>query len=56
MFKVRLYRDNGKQNGNYYLRFRVYCLRLYRGCIGTMENKMELPISGLGFTQTSIRR
>ena len=39
-----MYRDNGKENGNYYLEFRVWGLGLYKGYIGIMEGKMETTI------------
>ena len=39
-----LYRDNGKENGNYYI--------VYQGYIGIMEKKMETTI-GFGFRALS---
>ena len=41
-----LYRDNGKENGNY---------RNYRGYIGIMDKKMETTIWGLGLSCQSQR-
>ena len=43
-----LYRDNGKENGNYYNALHRdyigYILGLYLGYIGIMERKMETTI------------
>ena len=47
-----VYWDNGKENGNYYLGFRVYSPPYVDGIwvyIGIMEKKMETTIWGLGF-------
>ena len=41
-----MYWDNGKSNGNYYLRFRVQGSG-FRGDIGIMENQMETTIVNL---------
>ena len=40
-------RENGKQNGNYYLE----ALGLYRGDIGIMDKKMETTIVYWGYIQ-----
>ena len=44
-----IYRDNGKENGNYrdYRDYVGYILGLYWGNIGIMEKKMETTILGL---------
>ena len=47
-----LYRDNGKENGNYRV-IEVYIIGLY---IGIMEKKMETTIQGLGYSPPSIDR
>ena len=41
--KIGLYRDNGKENGNYrdYRDYVGYILGVILGCIGIMEKKME---------------
>ena len=43
-----LYRDNGKENGNYYN-------GLYRGYIGIMENQMEKKMENETETSGTIR-